>query len=42
MIERDPVVCESGGCDREAEVATPAGALCRRHADELAELEGWA
>lgn len=35
MIERDAVTCCS--CDREAEVATPAGPLCREHADDLAE-----
>jgi hypothetical protein len=37
--ERDPVLCEHGRCDREAEVATPAGALCRPHAEALAEVE---
>lgn len=42
--ERDPLCCENCDSDPDAAdlVATPAGALCRTCADELAELEGWA
>lgn len=34
--DSDPVTCEAD-CTAPAEVATGAGALCREHADELAQ-----
>lgn len=40
---RDPDLCEATGCEEVAAVATPAGPLCQRHADSLADelgLEG--
>jgi len=42
LVERDAVLC--GRCDdpdpSDDVVATPAGPLCREHADDLAESMG--
>lgn len=35
-VEADGGACEAGDCGEPGEVATPAGLLCREHADELA------
>lgn len=38
--EQDRVTCSIPRCDRAADVATPAGPLCREHARGLANDRG--